>query len=91
MLVAQLEFQQRHRHQHGWVPLAILGASKNGFRERLDMSGGDRMRQGGDSSVQCFLHDPDQRRWKRRVGKILHVVPSESKFPVNRGFIRSHR
>jgi hypothetical protein len=43
------------------------------------------MRQCGDSSVQCFLHHSDQRRWKRSVGKILHWVPSESKFPVNRG------
>jgi hypothetical protein len=47
------------------------------------------MRQCGYSSVQCFLHCSNQKRWKRSVGKILHFVPSEPKFQVNRGFIQT--
>jgi hypothetical protein len=68
------QFDQRDAFEHGDVAFAAAGGVQDRFGEMMHLSGGYRLRQASDGSLQCERHDLDHFRGVHHVTtqKVLH-------------------
>src|SRR5579872_2092411 len=67
-----LQLNERNAAEHRDIPLAGVRRAQYGFSQKLNMGGGDRLRQAFETLLQRRGHDLDLLGGKRTVRKVFH-------------------